>query len=173
MIKLIDKCLKLEPDERLDLDDLCGYLGSFFIDKINMLKKSEFDLKNDNDSLREKIYKLELALTNTNQFHSENITQDLSKRTSSNNVAVGKISDNLFKQSHFKKVTDPLTKIIDMINKIIFLSEVHSNLKDEKYTFINKFKRKLFANRDNWNANFVKNEVMKVIIIYNLDDQLL
>jgi hypothetical protein len=150
--------------------DLCEILGSYFVDKINHLKKSEFELRNENEILREKIYKLELAFTaNNNMMMNEEYLSKV-RNTGTNELKQSNFSESrykvanesMFKQSVFKRISDPLNKIIDMINKILFLSEVHTNMKDEKYIFINKFKRKLFGNKDNWCPDIVKTEVMKV-----------
>jgi len=174
----------LSPDHRPDIDDISDIFGSFFVEKINWIKKNEEDLKIENENLREKIFKLELALSNninnkfnsmnnvnsntteTNKFYSE--TNNLKKITLTNylqqtHLISPKVTESIFKQSSFKIISDPLTKIIDMINKILFLSDVHSNTKDEKYIYITKFKKKLFNSRENWNANIVKNEIMKIL----------
>jgi hypothetical protein len=147
--------------------DLCDILGSYFVDKINYLKKSEFELRNENETLREKIYKLELAFTTNSGFSEEYLSKvknsNLELKTSTFTESRFKMAnESLFKQSVFKRISDPLNKIIDMVNKILYLSEVHNNMKDDKYIFINKFKRKLFGNKDNWNPDLVKTEIMKV-----------
>ncbi len=69
---------------------------------------------------------------------------------------------DIFKQSNFKRISDPLTKILDMINKIMFLTQDNTS-KDEKYAYINKFKRKLFSNNSQDNAHLIKNEISKLI----------
>lgn len=135
-------------------------------------------MKIENENLREKIFKLELALSNNisnsvpaqasetnNQFIE---TANLKKITYTNHLRQTylfspKVTESIFKQSSFKIVSDPLTKIIEMINKILFLADVHSNTKDEKYIYITKFKKKLFNCRENWHANIVKNEIMKIL----------
>jgi hypothetical protein len=150
--------------------DLCDILGSYFVDKINYLKKNEFELRNENEILREKIYKLELAFTTNSNMSEEYLSKVRSSNPSSdvikgNNFTESRFkvaNESVFKQSVFKRISDPLNKIIDMVNKILFLSEVHNNMKDDKYIFINKYKRKLFGNRDNWNPDLVKTEIMKV-----------
>lgn len=143
-------------------------------------------MKIENENLREKIFKLELALSNninSNKFHTItnnqtygglaetkgfSQTNNLKKITQTNylqqtHLISPKVTESIFKQSSFKIISDPLTKIIDMINKVLFLADVHSNTKDEKYIYITKFKKKLFNSRENWNANIVKNEIMKIL----------
>jgi hypothetical protein len=149
--------------------DLCDILGSYFVDKINHLKKNEFELRNENEILREKIYKLELAFTHNN-ISEEYLSKVKGTTPMTNELKQSNFSESRFKAANesafklsvFKRISDPLNKIIDMINKILFLSENHENLKDEKYIFINKYRRKLFGNRDNWNPDVVKTEIMKV-----------
>jgi serine/threonine protein kinase len=166
LLTSVEKCLTISADDRFDVMDLCDIMGSYFVDKINSLKKNEFELRNENETLREKIYKLELAFTTNNNFSDEYLSKVRNIDVKNNfTESRFKASESLFKQSVFKRISDPLNKIIDMINKILFLSEVHNNMKDDKYIFINKFKRKLFGNRDNWNPDLVKTEVMKVFIL--------
>ena len=194
---LILKCLVVDKDLRPDIEQISCMMGGFLVDKLNFLKKDENELKIENDFLKERIYKLELAFTNNNNFvqninltnnnfltntgqnfkefnynnlnnnqhlgnnsiQSNNINQN---HVIGNNVG-GSERENIFKQSVFKRVSDPLTKVIEMINKLLLLCETPlSSTKDDKYVFIHKFKRKLFSNRDNWNASLVKNEINKV-----------
>jgi hypothetical protein len=153
------------------------------VEKINWIKKNEHDLKIENETLREKIFKLELALSKniTNNYNINNFannavetnqffdTKNNLQRIYSTNylketqLISPKLTQSIFKQSTFKIISDPLTKVIESINKILFLSDVHSNTKDEKYIYITKFKKKLFNTRENWNANIVKNEIMKIL----------
>jgi len=180
--------LRLNPDERPDIDEISNIFGSFFVEKINWIKKNEDELKIENENLRDKIFKLELALSNSinNKFNTINSnnqtsgcglaetnrfaeTNNLKKITHTNylqqtaQLISPKVTESIFKLSSFKVISDPLTKIIDMINKVLFLADVHGIMKDEKYIYITKFKKKLFNSRENWNANIVKNEIMKIL----------
>ena len=171
--------MRLNPDDRPDIDQISDFFGSLFVEKINWIKKNENDLKIENENLREKIFKLELALSNNFNINNNNnatlngennlFHETCMKRQMHTNYLLQtqmispKLTESIFKQSSFKIISDPLTKIIDMINKILFLSDVHSNTKDEKYIYITKFKKKLFNSRENWSANLVKNEIMRIM----------
>ena len=166
---------------------MCSMLGPYFVDKINYLKKSEFELKIENEFLREKIYKQELAYNNNNnnnnQINSENVTTQefvFKNSTTSNQNTKGfnnelftrlnqKLSTDKetgFKQSNFKRISDPLSKIMELINKILFICDIPlSSTKDEKFSIIHKFKKKLFNTRgENWNGTSVNKEIMKVLL---------
>ena len=164
---------------------MCSMLGPYFVDKINNLKKNEFELKIENEFLREKIYKLELALNNNNNpINSENVTtQEFVFKNSTmsnqnafnyNNELITRLNQKLstdketaFKQSNFKRISDPLTKIMEIINKILFLCDIPlSSTKDEKFSIIHKFKKKIFHSKgENWNESSVNKEIMKVIFV--------
>jgi NIMA (never in mitosis gene a)-related kinase len=179
---IVMKCLVFEKDARPDIEQISCMMGGYLVDKLNFLKREENELKIENDFLKERTYKLELAFNSTNNINANiNLTNNnfLSNTglgfkdfinanynhlpNSPNTNLVSSERENQFKQSVFKRVSDPLTKVIEMINKLLFLCETPlSNAQDEKYVFIHKFKRKLFSNRDYWNANLVKNEINKV-----------
>jgi serine/threonine protein kinase len=204
LTNLVETCLNMDPELRPDINQLASFLGEELIDKVNFLKKSELELKIENDLLREKIYKLEMAFTtnminggnpmsNTNQFNTNNNNNQINAPSENNTYIINqseggrKFSMNnfnsnanthnntlnnkfvpggdVFKQSSFKRISsDPLTKILDMINKIIFISmEANLNKKDEKYTFIHKFKKKLFNSTVINNPSIIKSEIMKLI----------
>ena len=180
---IVMKCLIVDKESRPDIEQIACLMGGHLVDKLNYIKKEENELKIENEFLKERIYKLELAFSSTNNLNANiNLTHNNFLANTGQNfkdfnynninspqVVVGNSNvisserDNQFKQSVFKRVSDPLTKVIEMINKLLYLCETSlTNAKDEKYVFIHKFKRKLFSNRDNWNANLVKNEINKV-----------
>ncbi len=95
----------------------------------------------------------------------------MSNQNNLNNELITKINqklstDNAFKQSNFKRISDPLTKIMELINKILFLCDIPlSSTKDEKFSLIHKFKKKIFNSRgETWNGSSVNKEIMKVNI---------
>jgi serine/threonine protein kinase len=182
LVNIIKRCLVPDPEERIDINEMCGYLGPYFADKINFFKRSEYELKNENDYLNEKIYKLETAFANLTSNGNGNVINEqgttttqgvefASKKNSA--ITISKFHQqsktDVFKQSTFKRISDPLTKILEMINKIMFLTSEGNirNPKDEKFTFITKFKRKLFLSNGNLNnssnAHMIKSEIMKLI----------
>jgi len=131
LLEVVEKCLRLNPDDRPDIDEISNIFGSFFVEKINWIKKNEEDLKIENDNLREKIFKLELALSNniTNKYNNMNNltsgpaetnrfteTNNLKKITHTNylqqttQLISPKVTESIFKQSSFKIISDPLTK---------------------------------------------------------------
>jgi serine/threonine protein kinase len=176
LVVIVERCLVLDQNERIDLNELCGYLGPYFADKLNYFKRTEWDLRNENESLNEKLYKLETAFTsninlneecnnNGNNINGLNSTKKITNNFNSNyQMSINKT--DLFKNSNFKRISDPLTKMLEMIDKIIFLtSEMSlSNLKEEKYIFINKFKRKIFSVNSTGNrSNIIKTEISKLL----------
>jgi serine/threonine protein kinase len=176
LVVIVERCLILDQNERIDLNELCGYLGPYFADKLNYFKRTEWDLRNENESLNEKLYKLETAFTSNINLNEEcnsngininglNSTKKITNNFNSNyQMSINKT--DLFKNSNFKRISDPLTKMIEMIDKIIYLTSEMSltNLKEEKYIFINKFKRKIFSvNLTGNRSNIIKTEISKLL----------
>lgn len=155
----------------MDINELCGYLGPYFAEKINVFKRNEFDLRVECEYLNEKIYKLETAFANYNlngNLNSKDSVENVKDSNKEQNNEFLRRNTNtksdVFKNSAIKRISDPLTKILDIINKIMFLtSDSINNTKDEKYIFINKFKRKLFSKSSINNATVIKTEIMKLL----------
>jgi serine/threonine protein kinase len=183
LVTIIERCLNLNIQSRCDIEEICGYLAPYLIDKLNYYKKIEYDIKNENEILNDKILKLETAFSlsqkNTNlTWTAENLnTPDINSKNNLNSL---ESKTDIFKQSNFKPISDPLSKILDILSKIMFLSS-ESNIrdnKDEKCTIVMKFKRKIFPANKILNPKIIKNEMIKLLnfskeqIIFESDDKI-
>jgi serine/threonine protein kinase len=169
LITVIERCFNLDVEIRCGIDEICGHLGPYFLDRINYYKKLEQEIINENNILNDKITKLETAFSlskvNTNlNWNQENNTNAEFNSPSNLNLNHDSKTD-LFKQSNFKLISDPLSKIFDLLSKIMYLSteaNLH-DIKDEKYTIVMKFKRKLFPTNKIINPKVLKNEMIKLL----------
>lgn len=170
----------LDPSERADVVEISNIFGYFFVNRLNILKKAEIDLKYENEYLRDKISKLELALSNSfdinnldnkNKDHeskTENTTGNYINFKNINTKSNGLNTRNSKTGFINFKASDPISKMLTLINKLTVIcdetNQLNIDLKDEKYTITKKFKRKIFKNKEeNWNSNLAKSELNKLI----------